>query len=69
MDVLKAAKARQEAAGGGANEAVFAVNSGKALFPRLGFEFEGVLKRFYGPLKGDDAFVYRLDRKAAERWK
>lgn len=39
------------------------------LFPRLGFEMEGVLKRFYGPTKADDAFIYRLDRQAAERWR
>lgn len=39
------------------------------LFPRFGFEMEGVLKRFYGPTKADDAFMYRLDRQAAERWR
>lgn len=39
------------------------------LLPRLGFEMEGVLKRFYGPTKADDAFIYRLDRQAAEKWR
>lgn len=41
----------------------------RKLLPRLGFEFEAVLKNYYGPTRNDDAMVFRLDRKAAERWK
>lgn len=35
---------------------------------RMGFEFEGVEKRFFGTRRADDAIVYRLDPSAAERW-
>lgn len=35
---------------------------------RLGFVFEAALKNYYGPGRGNDAMVYRLDRSAAERW-
>jgi RimJ/RimL family protein N-acetyltransferase len=35
---------------------------------KLGFEPEGVMKRYYGPSSDDDAIVYRLDRQAAEKW-
>lgn len=30
------------------------------LLPRLGFKFEAVLSRYYGPKRGDDAFTYAL---------
>lgn len=39
------------------------------LFPRLGFVYEATLKRHYGPSRGDDAILYRLDREAAEKWR
>ncbi len=32
----------------------------RKLLPRLGFEFEGVARRFYGPNKSDDAFCFAL---------
>lgn len=32
----------------------------RAMFPRLGFEFEGIAKRYYGPTKADDAFRFVL---------
>lgn len=35
---------------------------------RLGFIYEATLKNYYGPARGDDALVYRLDRATAERW-
>lgn len=35
---------------------------------RLGFVYEATLKNYYGPGKGNDALVYRLDRATAERW-
>lgn len=35
---------------------------------RFGFEYEATLKNYYGLGKGNDALVYRLDRKNAERW-
>lgn len=30
------------------------------LLPRLGFQFEGVAKRFYGPNRSDDALCYAI---------
>lgn len=30
----------------------------RRLMPRLGFEFEGIAKRYFGPTKADDAFVF-----------
>jgi hypothetical protein len=41
----------------------------RQLLTRLGFVNEAVLKRYYGPARGDDAFVFRLDRAKAERWR
>ena len=38
------------------------------LLPRLGFQFEAVLKNYYGPQRGDDAILYRLTRGDAARW-
>lgn len=35
---------------------------------KLGFVQEGVMQRYYGPTTQDDAFVFRLDRDAAEKW-
>lgn len=32
----------------------------RAIFPRLGFQLEGVARRFYGPHKADDAFMFVL---------
>jgi RimJ/RimL family protein N-acetyltransferase len=39
------------------------------LLPRLGFIYEGTLRNYFGPEKGDDGIVYRLSRRDAERWK
>lgn len=38
------------------------------MLPRIGFQYEATLKRFYGPQRGDDALVFRLERPAAEKW-
>lgn len=35
---------------------------------RLGFEREGVMKNYYGASSDDDAIVFRLDRRVAEKW-
>ena len=36
------------------------------LLPRLGFTFEGMNKRYYGPARADDAMVFHLMREQAE---
>jgi hypothetical protein len=38
------------------------------LLPRLGFEFEGISKRFFGPHKQDDAMRYALFPEQALKW-
>jgi RimJ/RimL family protein N-acetyltransferase len=38
------------------------------LITRLGFKFECVQRRYYGPLKRDDAFVYALFPDQARKW-
>ncbi len=42
----------------------------RELLPRLGFskEPEGVLPRFYGPKRGDDAFVYGAYPDTVRKW-
>jgi hypothetical protein len=40
----------------------------RAMLPKFGFEFEGVSKRYFGPLKKDDAFRFVLFPEAAEKW-
>jgi hypothetical protein len=36
---------------------------------KAGFQFEAILRRFFGPQTADDAIVYRLDREIAlPRW-
>jgi RimJ/RimL family protein N-acetyltransferase len=42
----------------------------RALLPRLGFskEAEGVLPRFYGPKRADDAFVYGAYPDTVRKW-
>ena len=40
----------------------------KAILPRLGFVLEGILKNYYGNGRDNDAFVYRLDPQAAQKW-
>ena len=40
----------------------------RKLLPRLGFKFEGTLKRYWGTASGDDALIYYMDRTAAKRW-
>lgn len=40
----------------------------RRIVERLGFKPEGVMKRYYGPAPAADAFVFRLDRDAAEKW-
>ena len=36
--------------------------------PKLGFVFEGVMKSYFGPRKGDDAIVFRMTAAEAARW-
>lgn len=38
------------------------------LAPRLGFEFEAVLKRYYNTDKSGDAVVFVMTRPMAKRW-
>ena len=38
------------------------------LLPRLGFTWESVAKRYYGPEKRNDAIVFALFRENAEKW-
>lgn len=39
------------------------------LLPRLGFEYEGKLKDYYGPAeKPIDALIYKLTKNNASRW-
>lgn len=42
----------------------------RGLLPRLGFgkEAEGVLLRYYGPDRADDAFVFALFPEQASKW-
>ncbi len=40
----------------------------RAMLPRLGFEFEGVRKRHYGPNRRDDAFLFGLMREQ-NKWR
>lgn len=32
----------------------------RRMLPRLGFEYEGLMRRYYGPNRSDDAFVFAL---------
>lgn len=38
------------------------------LMPRLGFRFEALRRRYYGPFRRDDAFTFVLFRDAAMKW-
>lgn len=38
------------------------------LLPRLGFTWEGVAKRYYGPDKRQDAILYALFPENAQKW-
>jgi hypothetical protein len=38
------------------------------LLPRLGFEFEGVARRFFGPRRGDDGLRFVLFPEQAGKW-
>lgn len=40
----------------------------RKLLPRLGFEFEGVQRQYFGPGKRHDALQHVLRQSAAERW-
>lgn len=40
----------------------------RAMLPRLGFQEEGVVKRFYGPNKRDDAFIFALFPENARKF-
>lgn len=40
----------------------------RKLLPRLGFEFEGTSKKFYGPTKQDDEIRFVLFPERALRW-
>ena len=38
------------------------------MLPKFGFEYEGTLKRWYGPAKGDDALLFCGARDNAMKW-
>lgn len=38
------------------------------MLPKFGFEYEGTLKRWYGPNKGDDALLFCGSRDNAMKW-
>lgn len=38
------------------------------LFPRLGFQMEATARRYYGPHRKDDAFVFVLFARDAQKW-
>jgi len=40
----------------------------RRMLPRLGFEFEALLRQYYGPTKGDDAFVFVLFPENARKF-
>jgi RimJ/RimL family protein N-acetyltransferase len=40
----------------------------REMFPRFGFEFEGVQRRYYGPNKADDAFLFVLFPENARKF-
>lgn len=40
----------------------------RKLYPRVGFNFEGTMARYFGPDRGDDALVFRITRDNAEKW-
>ncbi len=40
----------------------------REMFPRFGFEFEGVARRYYGPAKADDAFLFVLFPENARKF-
>ena len=40
----------------------------RRLLPRLGFQFETVMKKYYGIQKENDAILFRLDPEAAMKW-
>lgn len=40
----------------------------RKMLPRAGFKFEGVNKRWFGPLREDDALVYAMFPEHARRW-
>lgn len=40
----------------------------RKMIPRVGFVYEATLQRYYGPHRGDDALVFRLDRDTAMKW-
>lgn len=40
----------------------------RIVLPRIGFQFEGLRRRYYGPNKRHDAFCYGIFRDQAERW-
>jgi RimJ/RimL family protein N-acetyltransferase len=38
------------------------------VLPRLGFQYEGMMRRYYGPERADDALCFGLLREDAARW-
>lgn len=40
----------------------------RKLLPKAGFSFEGTHRRYYGPVKADDALVFALFPESAEKW-
>jgi RimJ/RimL family protein N-acetyltransferase len=39
-----------------------------SILPRMGFVYEGTMKRYFGPARSDDAIMYRLDCETASKW-
>lgn len=40
----------------------------RSMSQRIGFKFEGVMKKYYGPFKRNDAICYVMYREDALRW-
>jgi RimJ/RimL family protein N-acetyltransferase len=40
----------------------------RGMLARMGFTYEGTMRRFFGPHKNDDAMVFALMRENAGRW-
>ena len=40
----------------------------RKILPRMGFQIEAELRRFYGPRKGQNALLFRMEPATAYRW-
>jgi RimJ/RimL family protein N-acetyltransferase len=40
----------------------------RRMLPKMGFMYEGTMRRFYGPTRADDAFCYGMYPANAIRW-